>query len=73
MISNLSLWQDIVAVENKKIKHTELSDDDDHVSDYYDANGKIATLRKKRSTLLKTLKKEDLKSHSINVKRKHGM
>jgi len=66
------LKEDIVAVENKKIKHTELSDDDDHVSDYYDANGKIATLRKKRSTLLKTLKKEDLKSHSINVKRKHG-
>ena len=33
-------------------------DDDDHVSDYYDANGKIATLRKKRSTRIDNFKKQ---------------
>lgn len=43
------LTEDVVVASKENIKDESQSYDDDHISDYYDANGKIATLRKKRS------------------------
>eukprot|EP00092_Neocalanus_flemingeri_P000718 GFUD01000761.1.p1 GENE.GFUD01000761.1~~GFUD01000761.1.p1 ORF type:complete len:498 (+),score=64.09 GFUD01000761.1:253-1746(+) len=53
------LKEDVI-VDNKNNRNTnegnvDADDDDEHVSDYYDADGKIATLRKKRSTSFKRL------------------
>jgi len=55
------LKEDVIVVDEKISKNTKEQnvdyDNDDHVSDYYDANGKIATLRKKRSTRIDNFKK----------------
>ena len=52
--------QDVIVVEDKKSKNTNEAnvDYEDHTSDYYDANGKIATLRKRRSSNLENSKKQ---------------
>jgi len=56
------LKEDVIVVDEKISKNTKEQnvdyDDDDHVSDYYDANGKIATLRKKRSIRIDNFKKQ---------------
>lgn len=54
------LKEDVIVVEDKKSKNTNEAsvDYEDHTSDYYDANGKIATLRKRRSSNLENSKKQ---------------
>jgi len=58
------LKEDVIVVDDKK-SNTENVDYNDGVHDYYDANGKIATLRKRRSVDWYNFKKQKMRMKNV--------